>query len=198
VSHSETLLVAESLAQTRDARCLDYLEQLRGFDPVDALLVEAFYRAYSGDAAAAASLVERGFELQRSWPWGDESVIAQGYLVADTLVRSGDAASVARLAKFFLEPFAVERTEERRKLFLLAAAVRFEQERCGPRTLAALELFEPETPWLRDFLARRARCYALAGHPLAALAQSELEQFERNEAKPFGEDLKKPGAAMER
>jgi spermidine synthase len=194
-SHYETLLVADSLAQTRDVRCLDYLEQLRGFDPVDALLVEAFYRAYTGDPAAAAQLIARGFELQRTWPWGNDSVVAQAYFVADMLVKSGDAPSIDRIVKSFLEPFAVAQTEERRRLFLLLAARRFEQERCGPRTVAALQLFEPETPWYRDFLETRSRCYAAAGSPLASVAREELEQFVRNEAKPFGADLKSRGAA---
>jgi hypothetical protein len=186
ITHYETLVVAESLAQTRDARCLDYLEQLRRFDPVDALLVEAFYRMNVNEHGAAGELLARAFELHRTWPWADDSLVTHATIVADMLAKGGNDAMVNMLAKSFLQPFAVGLTEERRRLFLFLAARRLERETCGPRTLAALALFEPDTPWERDFLATRALCYSGAGSPLAPLAKRELARFERNLSHPFG------------
>lgn len=194
ISHPETLLVAESLAQTRDPRCLELLEQLRRFDPVDPLLVEAFYRMNTNEPAAAAQLIARAFELYRSWPWADDALVAHAVIVADMLAKGGEPAMVELFARSFLQPFAVGLAEERRRLFLFLAARRIEREVCGPRTLAALSLFEPDTPWERDFLATRARCYEAAGNPLATVAKQELDRFDRNQSQPFGARLRESAA----
>ena len=49
------------------------------------------------------------------------------------------------------------------------------------RYAGALEPMEPNAPWRKAILALRARAYEETGHPLAALARRELEEFDRRE-----------------
>ncbi|MCM2314965.1 MAG: fused MFS/spermidine synthase [Thermoanaerobaculia bacterium] len=193
LSHYETVSLAEALAHAGDARCLAHLEKLRGFDPVDALLVEGIYRWEAGETGEALDLLARGFELQRELPWATRSLVTRATEVAETMVlRGGDDASVNRLAQAFSQPFALGQNEERRRRFLFSASARLERAACGPRTVASLALIEPNTPWQRDLLKGRALCYASLGHPLAQLAADELERFDSLESQPFGLDLTSP------
>lgn len=193
LSHYETLSLAEALAHAGDARCLSHIEKLRGFDPVDALLVEGIYRFGAGETAEAVNLLARGFELQREWPWATRNLVTRATEVAEmTIVRRGDDASVDRLAQAFSRPFALREAEELRHQFLFSASRRLERAACGPRTVASLALVEPHTPWRHDLLKGRALCYAGIGHPLAQLAKDELERFESLEPQPFGLGLKGP------
>jgi hypothetical protein len=188
-SHFETLLVAESAAQTGDDACLQYLERLRAFDPVDALFVDAIYHHTKGDALTATKLLVRGFEQYRQWPWADSQLVTRSAIVAEMIIRTGDEASVLAIERAFLEPFAAAQAEDRRRFLLTNSAKRLEKGGCGPRTIAALLQFEPDTPWTLDYLKIRARCYGQVGHPLAALAKTELESFVAREPEAFGSNF---------
>jgi hypothetical protein len=191
-SGHEILMVAESLAQAGDARCLDYLERLRAYGPIEPLWVEAIYRHAIREERESVRLLARGFELRREWPWTSAHLVARAQRLAETLLRTGDDESVMELHASLAKPFAVGAGESARRAMLLTAAVRMEPDRCGPRTVAALRLTEPHSPWVRQSLELRARCYADARDPLAPLAQEEFNLFLERE--PQGVGLMIPSA----
>jgi len=68
--------------------------------------------------------------------------------------------------------------------WLIAAAVDFKG-----LCVEALQPFEPDVTWQRDFLVGRERCYRETGHPKAAQALRELEEFSRAESVPLAQIL---------
>lgn len=56
----------------------------------------------------------------------------------------------------------------------------------------ALSAIEPNVPWERQLLARRAEAYARTRHPLAARANRDLALFEKREPRPFDAGLAAP------
>jgi hypothetical protein len=48
-------------------------------------------------------------------------------------------------------------------------------------TLGLLESYEPNVPWVREFLEVRADVYGKLGNPLAAKARADLARFIKNE-----------------
>jgi len=47
--------------------------------------------------------------------------------------------------------------------------------------MEALHQFEPHVPWRREFLARRADCYAQQSDPRAEAAREDLQRYEAAE-----------------
>ena len=45
---------------------------------------------------------------------------------------------------------------------------------------------EPDVPWRRPILERRAQAYTATGNPRAAVARRELAKFMESEPPPFG------------
>ena len=53
------------------------------------------------------------------------------------------------------------------------------------RYARAVEEMEPNVPWRRPILERRARAYEATGNPRAGLAGRELDRFMGKEPPPF-------------
>ncbi len=177
-SHPETLIAAESFAQTGDEACLSLLPDLARYDPVEALLVEGIFRRAVGQNDQAADAFARGFSGLRAWPWADADLLGRSVGVAAGLARwAPSPARVEALLTALSRPFALHRIEATRRRLIVDVARRVEG--CGPRVLEALALMEPHVRLDLDLLTLRADCYRLKGHPLAGLAKRERDELVR-------------------
>ncbi len=191
-SHAETLIAAESFARTGDDACLPLLGPLREYDAVEGHLVAATYLDAKGRPDDATRALAAGFRLCRSWPWADTGLLFRAVGLANELVTgAASAAAVEALAEAVDEPFVLHRLGEVRRLLVLNVARRLEKG-CGPRVMKALALQEPHVRMRADLLDIRAACYAENGHPLAALAARERDEFREGEPQVLGSDLPAP------
>jgi predicted membrane-bound spermidine synthase len=189
-SHYEALLVADSLAQLGEASCTTEIERLRGYDPIEAKIVEATYLFQTGDDDGSAQRLAEALVATRSWPWIDWTLMDRAIAMGNTLATSPlNPESRARLAEAFSRPYSMNMFEDRRKWESFAMARQDEPQGCGPKRIAALAQYEPNVPWRIDVLQPRARCYGETNHPLADKALEELAIFRGYEYESFGANL---------
>jgi spermidine synthase len=190
-SHFEALLLAESLAQMGEPSYVTEIERLRAYDPIEASVVEAIYFYRMGRGEDAARLLAEAFVAFRAWPWADWRLMGEATAMADTLATSSLAPTkVAQLEEAFSKPFSMLQIEDLRKWEVFRIARWLEPRGCGPKTIAALALYEPNVPWRQDVLEPRALCYRAARPSLAGVAARDYAEFRANEAEVFGENLK--------
>jgi spermidine synthase len=173
---SDLRLVAETLAAAGDARAPEYVEQLRGMEPVEAEALLALWSQQSGDFAAAVDHIIEAVRRYRTHPWANRTML---FRVFDGLTRilESDPDAAARVYEALAEPFSVRALDFTR--MTLRAKISFApelQRLCVP----GLAPLEPNVPWDRLLLRGRAECYQRAGHPLAAVAAAQFALFSAN------------------
>jgi hypothetical protein len=175
---AEVADVARAYAEKGDAKAEPLIERLRPYSPATADVLSARLALARNDIPAATESLEKCFVALRTAPWlsvdSNELALRMAVEIAQT---SPDKAP--RLLAALSQPFAAEATKSGR-----VKAASFIAAGLGPsESLPLLESYEPHVPWAREFLAWRRDTYLSTGHPLAAKAAAELEEFERNDAR---------------
>jgi spermidine synthase len=172
----ERTVMADALADGGDEAALPLIESIARERPIDADLIRARLALTTSDVETATAALERAFLALRSDPWVDPFLLRSSFAMAASLAL--EVPRVAdRLERALAESFAVHRGDDQRRAHRFDIAMTLpDPARCA----AAMLAFEPHTPWEPRFLSRRVECYALARHPLLAVAQADLEAFAEN------------------
>lgn len=173
---AEKIAVARAYAGRGDDKAEPLIAQLGPYAPAVADVLSAQLAWARNDAAEASALLESAFVTLRQSPWMANVVYEQAFVLAVEIARAHPDGA-ARLLAALSQPFAVEASKGGRlkaSCFIAAATG-------APEALSLIESYEPHVPWAREFLSWRRDIYLAAGHPLAAKAASELEEFERND-----------------
>lgn len=101
-----------------------------------------------------------------------------------------DPRLAARLYEALASPFALRLLEDERVATALEIASLLSNEKYAE----ALAEIEPNVPWERKLLSRRAQAYASVGSRQAARARADWELFQKREPRPFSEGLPIPAA----
>ena len=96
-------------------------------------------------------------------------------LTVASRLASNDRERAARLLAAAEQPFAVDILHEQRSLILIDLALQVSVKEAVP----FFEAFEPNIPWIEDYLKLRVECYAKNGHPLTVKAMERPESISR-------------------
>ena len=164
----ERVVLAEALAELGREETAEQVGALRARSPIEATVIEARYLLAVGQVDQAARRLASAFVAYRSDPWPVPEVLDRGLdLSVAIAARDRGQASARLIYRALGERFAVSTLDERRRAVRVTLSDVIEGEACGPRSIEALEVYEPFPPWQPAFLERRARCYAQAGHAFA-------------------------------
>src|SRR5262249_3908319 len=165
-------VVAEALASEGDESGLPYIQRLREGRPIEADALLAQMRWRQGRYAEAAGLFAQAYAAYRTNPWPLRSTMNRTFLpVGDIAGR--DRTLAARLEEALSQPFCLdlahdERVQTRYKVATYLGSSKLEAVRAD---------LEPNVPWRRALLERRAKLYESTGNRRAALARRELAAF---------------------
>ncbi len=176
----EEIVLAEALAQGGEETAIGFIERIRRRRSVEADVLLARLRWRQGRLEEAAQALERAFHVYREDPWPLAILVRNSFaVVLDIASRDGGLA--ARLEESLAQPFALFLLDEERRLMRLEVASRLDASRYA----RAVGDMEPNVPWRRPILERRAQAYAATGNSLAPLARRELARFMEKEPPPF-------------
>jgi len=184
-AHADLLLVTECLAATGHHQAPLAAERLRGVQPAEADLMLALWHENAHRPAEAARHLTAAFVALRTQPWAPRQLVVRLLPLAIRLARE-DRALALPLFQALAPPFVVGLGEQER------LSVRLELAKLtGDPALCVdgLAPFEPHVPWGGDFLTYRYACYRKAGHPLAARAGRDLEEYLEHAPPNLGEGL---------
>jgi spermidine synthase len=168
-------MVGEVLADAGDPRARQYIDQLRPLQPAEADALLARLAERSGDPQRASEHLIAAFRSCRQHPWTHRKLFNRAIDLA-VEVTAERPELVPGVFEALGEPFAAHALQSARLRARAVIGLRPGQEQF---CVAALAPLEPNVPWQRDLLERRAACYARAGHPLAAQARADLNAFTR-------------------
>jgi hypothetical protein len=123
----------------------------------------------------ATELMRRVFVNYRRSAWPQQELMDPAFELAVELART-DSKRARVMYEALSQPFAAMQHEHRRRFALIVIAPLF--DRCGPKTIEALQGMEPYPIWQREILTIRANCYALAGLDLAPQAWEDLDRYD--------------------
>lgn len=179
VNSAETAMLAETQAIAGDENPMPFVQALRSEDPIEADALEARVMFRNGNVAGATELLRRALVAYRTYPWAKGAIMERALHFAGVLGRT-NRSNAAVLYDALERPFAAGEFEQTRRSVRLMLARMLDG--CGPRTIAALQSFEPWVPWEGPVLQARADCYAQAGlRELAMVAREERDDFAENE-----------------
>jgi spermidine synthase len=175
-SPTELAVVALSLADNNHDACLEYIERLRGYQPVEADAILGHFLMKQGKLAQATQALLTAFQRSRldPWPW---TTVLSGALKDAVTISTQDQSLAEPLLKALKQPFVVSILNEERMLSVLTIASRVSLA----ASVEAMQAYEPDVLWMREFLARRLEWYQGANDPKAAIARRDLEEFLRYE-----------------
>lgn len=157
--------------------------------PAEAASIRATYAWQKKDAAVAAEQLGLLFDALSRSPWAMNMVVRPS-LESAMEVADTDPAIARRFFDQLERPFAGYRFEHHRLIVRLMLA-----ESLGSETMIeAFEAMEPNVPWIRRTLARRAKVYEEANHPLAGRAASEWELYQQNDPEAAVENEMQPAS----
>jgi len=175
---TETLILAELLAQSADEEALAYIAKLRPFQSVEADVILARLRRRQGRFEDAAVAFEAAFVRYRADPWPLPNWMRVALVSTQELAKKAkDPALSKRLYDALAEPFVVRLWEQERLACRLRIAVDLDQRLFHE----ALASFEPHVLWERALLEKRLECYRALGDPRAHQAERDLREFVREE-----------------
>jgi hypothetical protein len=105
------------------------------------------------------------------WPWPP---VMRRALTLARQIGQEDKDSGRRLLDQLERPFVLRMLDENRRLTRVDLARKID---FTTRCVGAFEELEPHVPWTESFLRRRLDCYEQNGHPLAARARRQLDEF---------------------
>jgi spermidine synthase/MFS family permease len=176
----EEIVLAEALAQGGEELAADYIERIRQRRGVEADVLLARLRWRQGRLEEAVQALERAFQAYRDDPWPLAVLVRNSFSVVLDIA-SRDAALAGRLEESLAHPFSLFLLDEERHLIRLEVAARLDDSRYA----RAVEEMEPDVPWRRPILERRAQAYTATGNSHASVARRELAKFMESEPPPF-------------
>jgi len=189
VGSVELAVVSQALADGGDESAAAYIERLRETSSVEADVLLAQLRWRQGRHAEATGLFEKAYARYREDPWPLLTVMNKTFLVAADIA-ARDPVLADRLEKALAQPFAVlllneERLQTRYKVATYLSPSRFED---------AVLALEPNVPWRKGLLSRRAKLYEATRNPRAGLAKREHDLYLKNESEDRRFPTPRPGA----
>jgi spermidine synthase len=184
---TELTMVSEALVQAMDPAAQESIEKLAASQPTEAASLRARYHWRQGNLQEAVKDLELTYQRYREDPWPLPFVMRRSLSVAADIA-ARDPSLAPRLYDSLAQPFSLRLLEDERVAALLGIAsyVSFE------KYAEALAGIEPNVPWERAILSRRAQAYEKTRHPLAARARRDLDRFQEREPRPFDEGLSAP------
>ncbi|HUQ19436.1 MAG TPA: fused MFS/spermidine synthase [Gemmatimonadaceae bacterium] len=166
-------MVAESYAAAGDSSTLQFIEQLRPLEPVEAEALMAVFSNRTNNHNGAVDHLINALTLYRSNPWANRALIERAFDVIGSSVR-GDLSGSRRLFAALKEPFAVRALDVSRLQVrsFIGLGPGFEKD-----CVEALVDLEPNVPWDNVLLQARYQCYEKEQSPLAPKAKRDLEKF---------------------
>jgi predicted membrane-bound spermidine synthase len=189
----ERRVIAESYAEIADGASAEpMIAQIRKEQPIEADVIEAKLRLGERRYALATEALERAFVAYRSDPWPGQTIMGRAL---DLAIRLGqwdpDKQTASRLFTALDDDFTVALYRQKRYFTRYVLSTMFDPECVQPRSLAAVRAFEPNLYWERDYLERRANCYAKAANKAAAIsAREDVEKYDRNRVVTLTEMMK--------
>jgi spermidine synthase len=173
----ELVVVSDALADGGDESASLYIDRLREMRPVEADVLLAQLKWKQGRLSEATDLIEKAFSRYREDPWPLVTVMSKSFItVADIAGR--DRSLAARLENALAQPFAVSLLNEERMQAWYKVATYLDRSKLED----AIGALEPNVPWKRPLLERRAKLYESTGNPRAAIARRELERFLKHDS----------------
>jgi spermidine synthase len=169
---TELAVVALSLADHGKGACLGYIDQLRRYQPGEADAILAHLLMKQGKLPEAAQALVATFERSRFDPWPWISVTSNALKDAAT-VAAQDRSLAEPLLQALRQPFVVYILNEERIFNMVSVSAKISLS----ASVEAMQAYEPDVPWMREFLARRLEWYQNANDPMAAIARRDLEEF---------------------
>ena len=183
LNSGEAAGLGHALAELGDERAVSIAAALRALQPAEADAIEARLEFRRGRHAEATALLEKTFTGVQRDPWPSTPIIESALNTAMDIATASPAFG-PRLYETISRPFAARHSDyaRLRALVLIGVAI----DRCGPKTVAALQLLEPHTPWNEEYLSLRRACYAASGkNDLADIATRDYQTFHANEPEPL-------------
>jgi hypothetical protein len=168
----ECVVFAHALAETGEAPPEEIAAAVARHSSAEEFSLDAIRLVRRRERPQAAEAMVRAFAELRGDPWPTAQVLDSLFRLA--VGAANDAPAAHGMYQQLAEPLALHRMEAKRLTlrYLLA-------ERLGDDyVMQALAPLEPHVPWTGWLLQQRARIYALHGHPLAAAAQRDAEQYQ--------------------
>jgi spermidine synthase len=170
----QRLLLARCYAELGRPECLELIGEAEPQYPGEADALRAIYFWRSGNTSEAARHLEAFFTRLDNDPWVIPVVVETAFSRAIDVAQA-DGQAAERLYELLSRPFASMRFNYLRQLARLRVA-----EVLGPQQVVdALKELEPHVTWTAEVLEPRAKAYAAVNHPLAAQAERDWEQFQR-------------------
>ncbi len=175
---TELAVVAHLYAEAGNSQAEPLIERLRDRMPTEAELLGGILAYKQRRTVESGERLATALGRFRSDPWVLEHILTKSFDAAISVAKS-DPAQAPKLLHAFAEPFPVDCADENRRATAGVIA-----EQLSPATVAQfVESFEPHVPWSKRFLAYRLKAYEKAGHPGAAQARQDLQEFVREAAK---------------
>jgi spermidine synthase len=170
---ADLIMVGESLAELGDDRLPEVVESLRPLQATEAEAILARWFQRRGELTEATNHLISALTSYRTDPWPFAPLMLRTMELSQEIARE-DPESGHRLIEALEEPFSL-RLYDAKRIFAFGELARLVDlpGLCVP----SFEALEPYPPWTEPFLQQRLECYAQAGHPLAARAARQLEEF---------------------
>ena len=180
---TESIMIAECLADAGDAAALPYIEKVAQVLPTDAEAIRGHLAWRQKNPVEAIGNFLKFFRAIHDEPWPAEELIRRSILRAEAIARS-DVSKEASLLLYnaLRTPLSLYNNDTDRIGTLLTIGYYIDGNKGGPYTLPALEALEPNFPWERKFLEARKDCYENLHDPRAAQAARDLADFMKHES----------------
>jgi len=169
----ELSAVTYMMAINQHQETMQYLDQLRLLQPVEADVILAILQSRQGQMQDAIAALESAFAGYRNDPWAWPALMTRALALAIDL-GGRDAVYAERLYAALRAPFVMDYARETRlnALLNLGYKLNFPQN-----CIEVLEELEPHVPWKRDVLKARVECYQAGAHPYLERAQRDLDKY---------------------
>jgi hypothetical protein len=173
--------VAEGLADGGSEAAEKYIDQIAAIVPSDAQAIRAHLQWKQGKAAEAVESLKRFLQIAHDDPWPDPNLTKRSIVLAETIASSAPAAA-SSLYEMLRTPFCIWNNDADRELRLVSIGMRLDGNKPGGYTARAIEAFEPNVIWERNFLETRKAVYEAVHNPRAAPAARDFDEFMQREA----------------
>jgi spermidine synthase len=181
-TRTEAVLRTLCQAEVGDESASAGFERIAEHEPLEAEALRAVLAARRGRNDEAIASLEKVLGGYRVNPWPEPLVMSRAVALAGELA-AGDAARAGRVLPLLVQPFVLRGSDDERLIALSQALGSLEP---GPACQEVLGGLEPNVPWVKDWLALRARCYAASRDPARAEAAArDLETFMREQPPKF-------------
>lgn len=180
---SQSLMLAECLAEQGDSGAATYIDKIRESLPWEADAIQAELSWRQRKPEEAVEILQRLLRALSDDPWPNHELISRSLTRAESLARSDRSGVVA---DFFYDalskPFSVFNNESDRLAARLSLAIYVDRGQPAEKTRAAITDYEPNVVWRRQFLQLRKDCYNALNDPRAEQARRDLDEFDRHDS----------------